>query len=114
MNESRNEFRGPVRGGLDVGGLEEIGDDDDAAGSGGEDLRQGLAGDAADTEGGDFRADFTLHGGDFVEADGGATGFGGGGEKRAEANVVEAFFQGCAGLLQGMGGAADDEGTGRG
>ena len=51
---ARNEFRAPVRGGLDVGGGEEVGDDDDAAGTGGEDLGEGLAGDAADAEGGDF------------------------------------------------------------
>ena len=94
-------------GGLDVGGLEEGGDDDDAAGTGGEDLREGLAGDAADAEGGDLRADFALHGGDFMKADGGAAGFGGSGEKRAEADVVEAFGEGGAGLGEGMGRAAE-------
>ena len=104
---ARNEFRGPVGGGLDVGSFEEIGDDDDAPGTGGEDLREGLAGDAADAEGGDFPADFALHGGDVVETDGGAAGLGGGGEKRAEADVVEAFGQGGAGLGEGVGGAAD-------
>ena len=69
------------------------------------------AGDAADAEGGDFRADFALHGGDFIKADGGAAGFGGRGEKRAEADVVEAFGEGGAGLVEGMGGAAEEEGT---
>ena len=95
-------------GGLHVIGLKQVGNDDDAAGSGGEDLRQGLAGDATDAEGGDLTADFALHGGDFLKADGRAAGFGGSREKRAEADVVEAFGEGGAGLAEGMGGAADE------
>lgn len=94
-------------GGLDIGGLEQIGDDDDAAGSGGEDLGERLAGNAADAEGGDLAANFAFHRGDFMEADGGAAGFGGGREKRAETDVVEALFKGIAGLGEGVGGAAD-------
>ena len=96
-------------GGLDVGGGEQIGDDDDTARAGGDDLRERPPGDAADAEGGDFRTDFTLHGGDFIEADGGAAGLGGRGEKWAEADVVEALGEGGAGLREGMGGAAEDD-----
>ena len=92
---------------MDVGGLEEGGDDDDAAGTGGEDGRERFRGDAADAEGGDLTADLALHGGDVEEADGGATGFGRSGEKRTEADVVEAFGEGGAGLGERVGGAAD-------
>ena len=42
------------------------------------------------------------------QADGGAAGFGGSGEKRAEADVVEALGQRGAGLIERMGGAADE------
>lgn len=94
---------------MDVLGFEEGGDDDDAAGSGGEDLREGLGGDSADAEGGDFRADFPLHDGDFLEANGGAAELGGGGEKRAESDVVKAFGEGGAGLGERVGGTAEEE-----
>jgi hypothetical protein len=95
-------------GGLHIGGLKQGGNDNDASRSGGEDLGQGYRGEATDAEGGDFLADLALHGGDFVEADGGAAGFGGGGEKRAEADVIEALGEGGAGLIQRMSGAADE------
>ena len=85
---------------LNVWGLEEGGDDDDAFGSGGEDLGEGGGGDAADAEGGEVLADFALHGGDVLEANGGATGLSGGGKKRAEADVVEALSKGGAGLIK--------------
>ena len=98
-------------GGFDIVGLEQIGDDDDTAGSSGEDLGERLAGDAADAEGGDLGADFAFHGGDVLEADGGAPDLGGSGKKRAEADVVEAFFQSGAGLGERMSGAADEEGA---
>ena len=98
---------------FDVSGVEEGGDDDDATCTGGEDGGEGFWSDAADAEGGDFSADFAFHGGDFMETDGGTTGFGGGGEKRAEADVVEALGEGGTGLGEGMGGAAEDEGSGR-
>ena len=87
-----------VGGGADVWGLEEGGDDDDAVCSGGEDLGEGGGGDAANAEGGEVLADFVLHGGDVLKADGLATGLGGGGEKRAETDVVEALGEGGAGL----------------
>ena len=98
---------------MDVGSGEQVRNDDDAAGTCGENLRERLAGDAADAEGGDFGADFVFHDCDVLEADGGASGLGGGGEKRAEADVVETFFEGGTGLGQGMGGATDEKGAGK-
>ena len=86
-------------GGLDVWGLEEGGDDDDALCSGGDDLGEGGGGDTTDAKCWDVLTYFALHGGNVLEADGGATGLGGGGEKRSEADVVEALGKGSAGLI---------------
>lgn len=99
---------GLAGGGGDVLGLEEVGDDDDAAGSGGEDLGEVAAVDAADAEGGDSRADVSFHFGDLIEPDAGSAEFGGGGKQRAEADVVEALGEGGASLVERVGGAADD------
>ena len=96
-------------GGLDIRGLKQGGDDHDAASSGGEDLRQGFRGDAADAEGGDFPTGIAFHDRDFMKADGGAAGFGGGGKQRAEADVVESSLEGGPGLFQGVGGAAEEK-----
>ena len=89
-------------------GFEQGGDDDNSARAGGEDLGESFGGDAADAEGWDFGADIAFHGGDVLKADGGSPSFGGGGKKWAEADAVEAFSEGGACLVEGMGGAADD------
>ena len=85
------------RGRLRIGGGEQGRDDDDPAGSGGEHGGQGFFVHAADAE--DGPSNKTVNLGDVVQSDGRATGFGGGGEKRAEAEVVEAFGFGGRGLV---------------
>lgn len=88
-------------------GPKKITDDHDASGSGGEDFWEVGALDAADAEGGDSRPNAALHFRDVGQANAGTAGLGGSGEKRAEADVIEAFRKGSLGLGEGMGGAAE-------
>jgi hypothetical protein len=96
-------------GGLDVCCLEEGGNDHDTVCSGGEDLGKRGGGDAANAKSREMLANFVLHDGDVLESDGRATGLGGSGEKRAEADIVESLDKGGASLVEGVGGAADEE-----
>src|SRR5690606_4361180 len=77
--------------------------------AGGEDLGEVGPFNAADAEDGNSPADFVLDSGDVIQTDAGAALFGRGGEERTEADVVEAFFQGGAGLAGRMGRAAEEE-----
>src|SRR5829696_9436909 len=100
-------------GGGGCGGVVGLGDgayDDDAGGSGGEDVTEVGVVDAADGEPGTVGPPR----GDVLEegyAGGGAAGFGGGGPHRAGAEVVDSWFGGRGVGLGGGVCAAADEGT---
>ena len=89
-----------------IGGLEEVGDDDDVFCAGGEDFVEVVGFDTADAIGGDLVADGGHHFGDLVQADGGAAFFGGGGVERAETDVVKALGKSGLGLGERVGGTA--------
>jgi hypothetical protein len=95
-------------GGGNVRGGEEVGNDDDTPGSGGQNLREVGALDAANAKRGDVRTDIALHFGDVGQADTGTAELGGSGEKRTKADVVKSLGQGSAGLVGRMGGASED------
>lgn len=97
----------------DVGGIENGGDHADAAGAGVEDGLEVVEGDAADGEPGGGRE--VLSGPtDVIEGNGGATGFGGGGEDGADGDVGGAGVHGALGLVGGMTAEADAQGMGCG
>lgn len=91
--------------GDEVGGLEEAGDDDDAARSGGEDGGEVFQLDAANAE--DGSPSGFVDAADVVEADGGVIGLGRRGEERAEADVIR-LGGASEGLGDGVGGFPDD------
>ena len=90
----------------DVGGLQDAGDDDHAAGAGLDDGGEIFELDAANAE--DGNVDEFMHAADVVEADCRATRFGRRGKKRAEADVVGAFFLCSDRLGDAVGGFSDD------
>jgi hypothetical protein len=81
---------GSARVAGDISGLQQAGDDDDAARSRGDHGFEVLELDSADAKDGDPRA--RVRHPDLLQADRGTAWLGGRGEQRAEADVVRAFF----------------------